>query len=336
MKHSFDGIIGLAVGDALGVPVEFNSREDLRNSPVIDMESGGTYNMPAGSWSDDTSLTLATMDAITQTGGDISEKTYFYIANNFARYLYKGAFTPTGVLFDVGNTTRTAITDFSIKHVHPLKAGGDQYFNEGNGALMRILPIAYYSHEKNLSHKETQKIVNNVSSITHRLPTCKLGSYIYTEFARKLLEGSSKEDAYKYIQSLNYSGYPQDVVFPYSRILKGNIAELPEASIESEGRTLPTLEASLWCFMNHDDYKSTVLEAVNLGEDTDTIGAVAGGLAGIYYGINNIPQDWLNKLQKVDYINNLCGDFDKALAKSKKENQAKVSKKANLEDDFER
>ena len=112
---------------------------------------------------------------------------------------------------------------------------------------MRILPIAYYSHEKNLSHKETQKIVNNVSSITHRLPTCKLGSYIYTEFAKKLIEGSSKEDAYKYIQSLDYSNYPEDTVFTYSRILRGNIAELSKDDIASDGRTLPTLEARYSC-----------------------------------------------------------------------------------------
>jgi ADP-ribosylglycohydrolase len=327
MRPSFDGIIGFAIGDALGVPVEFVERKQLANSPVVDMEGGGTYSMPAGCWSDDTSLTLATMDAIYHTSGEINKNTYFYIANNFAKYYYSNFFTPTDKAFDIGNTTRKAITNFAQKHVHPLQAGGNGPFNEGNGALMRILPIAYYASEKNLSPEETQKIVNNVSSITHRLPTCRLGSYIYTEFARKLLEGSSKEDAYKYIQSLDYSNYPTDVVFTYSRILRGDITDLEEKDISSDGRTLPTLEASMWCFMKDNDYRSTVIDAVNLGEDTDTIAAIAGGLAGIHYGLNDIPNTWLEKCKRVDYINDICSNFDKAI--SKKQNK-------NINDDFER
>ncbi len=333
MKPSFDGILGLAIGDALGVPVEFTERNDLKENPVVDMESGGTYGMPAGCWSDDTSLTLATMDGITHTSGEINSNTYYFIANNFARYYYSSAFTPTDKAFDIGNTTRKAITDFAKKHIHPLQAGGNQYFNEGNGALMRILPLAYYAHQKELSHEDTQKYVNNVSSITHRLPTCQLGSYIYTEFARKLIEGSSKEDAYKYIQSLDYSKYPESDVFTYGRILRGNIAELPENKIESDGRTLPTLEASLWCFMNNEDYKSTVLQAVNLGEDTDTIAAVAGGLAGITYGLNGIPHKWISTCKKVDYISDICSNFDKAIQKEKVE---PAQEKVERDDDEER
>ena len=320
MKHSFDGIIGLAIGDALGVP-EFLERKQLACSPVVDMEGGGTYGMPAGCWSDDTSLTLATMDAITHTNGEIDKKTYYYIANNFARYYYHNSFTPTDKAFDIGNTTRKAIVNFVTNHVSPTLAGGNSSYNEGNGALMRILPVAYYAVYQNLSHEDTQKYVNNISSITHRLPTCKLGSYIYTEFAKKLIEGSSKEDAYKYIQSLDYSNYPEDTVFTYRRILRGNIAELSKDDIASDGRTLPTLEAGLWCFMNNEDYRSTVLDAVNLGEDTDTVAAIAGGLAGIHYGLNDIPDEWIKTCKKVDYIIDICNIFDKAVIKSKQKEE---------------
>ena len=327
MKPSFDGILGLAIGDALGVPVEFTYREDLASAPVIDMESGGTYGMPAGCWSDDTSLTLATMDAIINNDGEINNKTYYSIANNFANYYYRNCFTPTGKAFDIGNTTRKAISDFATKGIHPLHAGGNSEFNEGNGALMRILPLAYYAHQNNLSHEDTQKIVNNVSSITHRLPTCKLGSYIYTEFARKLIEGASKEDAYKYIQSLDYSNYPYDVVFTYGRILQKNITDLDQRYINSAGKTLPTLEASLWSFMRNKEYKTTVLQAVNLGDDTDTIAAVAGGLAGIYYGINSIPENWIKTCKKVDYISDICSKFDKSIQKET------IQEKATQEDE---
>ncbi len=314
MSKSYDGIMGLAMADAMGVPVEFCDRSELKNHPIIDVEEFGTYNQPAGFWSDDTSLTLATMDGIIRSSGMINEGTYQAIADNFVAYYKAGAFTPDNKLFDIGNTTRNAIKKYATGNYLPYYCGGVGQNNTGNGALMRILPVAYYAHQNNLSLASTFDITRKVSSLTHRLDTCVLGSFIYVEFARKLLEDSSKYEAYSYIQSLNYSKYlPRETVDEYSRILNGNIWELDEKDISSKGKTLPTLESSLWSFMRHDNYADSILEAINLGDDTDTVGAVTGGLAGIYYGGWSIPKEWLNKLARKTYLQGLCNSYDESI-----------------------
>lgn len=315
MKSSYDGIIGLALADAMGVPVEFKTREYLKINPVKDIIGKGTYFQPAGYWSDDTSLTIATMDAIIANSGIINEKTYTKIADNFVSYYMYSSFTPANHIFDIGHTTQNAILKYRNEHCLPYEAGGNTIHNTGNGALMRILPIAYYAFQNNLSTDLTYDIVRKTSSITHRLDTCSLGSFIYVEIAKKLLEGETKKDAYSYIQTLDYSRYfPEKIIDDYSRVLKHNITEFEEASISSRGKTLPSLEASLWSFMSTDNYQDSILKAINLGEDTDTIGAITGGLAGIYYGSNNIPKKWLSKLAKIEYLENLCKAYDESIA----------------------
>ena len=127
--------VGLVVGDALGVPVEFCSREELRLSPVTDMIGGGFHGQPPGTWSDDTSLALATADALVENGLDLDA-----IARNFVSWLYRGEFTPWGNVFDVGNTTRRAIERLA-SGVSPTESG---ISTPSNGSLMRILPVALY------------------------------------------------------------------------------------------------------------------------------------------------------------------------------------------------
>lgn len=323
---SYDGIIGLALADSMGVPVEFQTRDLLKKHPVKGVIGYGTYNMPEGCWSDDTSLTIATMDGITRNAGIIDENAYKNIADNFLNYYLNDAFTPTDEMFDIGGTTRNAILRYSTGTIAPTKCGGNESTNAGNGALMRILPIAYYAYEKKLSNEEIINIVSDIASLTHRLDTCKMGSYIYTQFAKKLLEKESKENAYRYIQSLDYSSFDNQTVEEYKRVLQGNIFDLPEQAISSLGKTLPTLEASLWAFMNSKDYSSAILPAINLGNDTDTVGACTGGLAGIYYGAENINRDWLSKLRKHDYLKNLCNEYDLSIQNSKQKSTEELEK----------
>lgn len=312
-KSCYDGMIGLALADAMGVPVEFEERDYLKKHPVTGVMGYGTYSVPKGFWSDDTSLAIATMDGIIKNSGIINEKAYTNIADNFVSYLEDSSFTPGDKIFDIGNTTRQAIIKLKIGSVPPTLAGGTLPHNTGNGALMRILPIAYYASQNNLTDRETEVIVNDISSLTHRLDTCKLGAYIYTQFARQLIEGASKEDAYNHIQQLDYSSYPQDIVNSYSRVLKNDIRNYHEKDISSKGKTLPTLEATLWSFMTTENYHDAVLKAINLGEDTDTIGACVGGLSGAYYGADSIDKSWLSHLAKHDYLKDLFETYDKSI-----------------------
>ena len=307
MKSS-SGIIGFAIGDALGVPAEFKSREELRRCPITDMIGYGTYNLPAGTWSDDTSMTLATMDAI------ISTKTIDanIMASNFLDWFRNAKYTATNETFDIGRTTLQALAKYELKLDDASSCGETDEYSNGNGSLMRILPIAYYIYYKNITdNQKIYNIVKRVSSITHAHEISILGCYIYVRYAVELLNGKDKVEAYKNIQKLDYCMFSNTTIDKYSRILKCNIQKVNENSISSSGYVISTLETTMWLFLNSDDYNTTILKAVNLGDDTDTIGACTGGLLGMYYGIDNIKNEWKENLIKYNYIIDLCNNFDK-------------------------
>jgi len=138
-----------------------------------------------------------------------------------------------------------------------------------------------------------------------------LGCYIYVQFAIELLKGKSRKNAYENIKKLDYTDFTEEIVNKYERILKKDISKYKLEEIESTGYLVDTLEATLWVFMNTKTYNEAIIRAINLGEDTDTIGACTGGLAGIYYGIDNIKKEWKKNILKYDYIIDLCNKFDK-------------------------
>lgn len=307
---SEDGIIGLAVGDALGVPAEFKSREELKFKPITDMIGDGAYNVPAGTWSDDTSMTLATLDSIINTKKIDTNS----MADNFLKWFRNAEYTATNEVFDIGRTTLQAIAKYELKIDDACKCGEKGELSNGNGSLMRILPVAYYIYRKNISdNREIYNIVKDVSSITHAHEISILGCYIYVCFALELLNGKDKETAYKHIKESDYSMFSENTIYKYNRILENNIQKLDKVEISSSGYIVNTLEATLWLFLNSNDYNSTILKAVNLGDDTDTVAACTGGLLGIYYGIESINDKWKNNLQKYYYILKLCEKFDESL-----------------------
>lgn len=299
------GLWGGIVGDALGVPVEFQDRKELEKNPVIYMRAYGTHNQPKGTWSDDTSMTLCLVDNLIK-GYDLNE-----IAYNFVKWYRHGFMTPYGMAFDIGNTTRKAIYNIEAG-VKVTEAGGGSKYDNGNGSLMRILPLVFYlKDEKDLDKKF--KIIHDVSAITHRHNISKIACSIYIEFAINLINGYSKEEAYEKMKSviLNYykdNQYLEDLK-SLERVLKGNIRDKKLCNINSSGYVVHTLEASLWCFFNNDNYKDTVLQAVNLGDDTDTTASVVGGLAGIHYGFNDICESWINDIAKGEMIKKLIYEF---------------------------
>ena len=160
---------------------------------------------------------------------------------------------------------------------------------------------------------EIYNIVKEVSSITHAHEISVLGCYIYTRYCLLLLEGNDKFEAYKKLQQLNYSIFSENTLNKYERILKEDISPKSEDDISSSGYVVSTLEAVMWLFLNSKDYNSTILKAVNLGNDTDTIAAITGSLLGIYYGLNSIKDKWKLSLKKHDYIIDLCKKFEEML-----------------------
>jgi len=297
------GIFGVCIGDVLGVPVEFKSREELKRSPVTDMRAFGTHHQPKGTWSDDSSLTLCLVDELTK--GYNLEK----IGQSFVKWRNYGHWTPHGKVFDIGIATSQAIYRIS-KGTSPVLCGGTSESDNGNGSLMRILPLLFYI--KDFSIEKRFDVVKEVSSITHGHIRSVISCFIYLEFLIEILNKSEKLEAYQKMQTKvkdfldNNPICSQNEMDLFDRILNNDISTFPEDEIKSSGYVLHSLEASLWCFLNSESYSEAVLKAVNLGEDTDTTGAITGGIAGIFYGFENIPDEWILELVRKDDINNLC------------------------------
>lgn len=307
--NSKDGIMGFVVGDAMGVPVEFLTRERLMENPVTEMIEYGSHNVPKGTWSDDTSMTIATIDSIIEKNIiDLKD-----IANKFVEWMRDAKYTAENEVFDIGRTTLHALAkcEDGIENVE--EAGGSNEMDNGNGSLMRMLPLVYYCYRKELSKLEILKIVKGVSSITHRHEISIMGCYIYVLFGIELLKGESFREAYKMIKSEDYSFFSKNCIGRYERILKNDISNYSIDDISSQGYVVSTLEASLWLLLNTESYNQVIIGAINLGNDTDTIAACAGGLAGVYYEYDSINKEWIKDIIKSDYILDLCEKFDKVL-----------------------
>ncbi|GFE68114.1 ADP-ribosylglycohydrolase family protein [Chroococcus sp. FPU101] len=293
------GILGVCVGDALGLPVQFSKREERERFPISDMIGYGTYHQPPGTWSDDGSLTLCLVDALSQVSPNNSEKLLTLVSQNFCRWYTQGYLTPFNQAFDIGGTTERSVNHLlqgvSLKH-----SGENSEKSNGNGSLMRILPLAF-CHDL-LVFPELIKLTHLVSAITHAHLRSQIACGFYISIAIRLLAGESAKTAYlQGIEDIKkiYSKPPYIVELQhFSRITDGKIAQLKINDIASSGYVLHTLEASLWCLINSENYAEAVLKAVNLGDDTDTTAAVTGGLAGIYYGLESIPQHWIDQLTR--------------------------------------
>lgn len=305
-------VFGLAVGDALGVPVEFEDRRELAGNPITELCGYGTYNVPAGSWSDDTSLSLALLESL----GRLGHLDYEDVMTNFSDWMNDAAFTPTDHVFDIGNVTRKAISRYDGGTAAAECGCGDAADN-GNGSLMRIGPMALYLYDiygEALDGAEPLGLVHGVSSLTHAHVKSCMACGIYVLLAGELLAHKPVAEAVAVaLQKAREFYMTQPAFFPevdtYGRLWCAEFKDLPEQKIRSTGYVVHTLEAAIWCLLNTADYRSCVLRAVNLGSDTDTVGSVAGGLAGLAYGYESIPTEWRDGLKRKEYIASLCDLF---------------------------
>lgn len=293
-------MLGHAVGDALGVPVEFRGRDILERHPITDMIGFGTYNLPAGTWSDDTSMSLCALDSLSKGTLDYDD-----IMSNFGKWYNDNEFTADGYVFDIGGTCLAAIHNYIDLGVSVYKCGMRHQKSNGNGSLMRIHPFVLYAFYNGINNSDFTKMIVEASSLTHAHHISTDGCIIYAYVLRSLLENHSKKSIYNGLSAAIYDIYYHPSKY-YNRLLEHDISKIDKEYIESSGYVVDSLEAALWCLLTTENYKDCVLKAVNLGGDTDTIAAIAGGLAGALYGIHSIPQSWLDVLKRKDYIENMC------------------------------
>jgi ADP-ribosylglycohydrolase len=290
-----DGIIGLLIGDALGVPVEFMRRETIMKNPVTGMRGHGTYDMPKGTWSDDTSMTLATMRSIA------NKKAIDYedIMNEFSQFANRGKYCQYRV-FDYGGTTIDAIINFD-KGTPALECGGTGERSNGNGSLMRILPLAYVPR---ITHEE----IANVSGLTHAHERSKIACILYIEIAKSMMENEFEIAEHIDIacSKIKERYADSEELVHFKRIFENDLDE-----VDASGYVIKTFEAVIHCLLTTSSYSEAVLKAVNLGRDTDTVGAICGGLAGIYYGFDEIPSQWIGEIPKIEKVFDLCDEFEK-------------------------
>lgn len=303
-------ILGFIVGDALGVPFEFIPRQRMKLNPASNMVGGGSWKQPVGTWSDDTSMVLATLDCLS-IRYDLT-----MLGSNFHLWYSLNEYTPHGVVFDIGIQTKSGINRIgdlieSNQNVTPLPPSTNEKMN-GNGSLMRILPFGFYLYNHPIEKR--WEIVQDVSALTHSHIRSVISCFIYSELVMDFLNDDEKFAAFQRIQTkvseFLKGKVSQSELSIFDRILNSDISKLKEGEIRSSAYVVDTLEAVLWCFLNQNNFKDAVLTGVNLGGDTDTIGALIGGLAGISY---EVPVEWLNLLVKKKEILDQIERFVKTL-----------------------
>lgn len=297
------GLYGSLVGDALGVPVEFSSREARKKDPVTGMRGHGIHNQPAGTWSDDGSLLLCAVESLAEKEGfdpqDMGER--------FLRWFDLGHWGAHGLVFDIGNATRKALDRISLG-TPAVEAGGKDDYDNGNGSLMRMLPVVQAS----LRVDEVTFItrIEQASAITHGHVRSKMACVFFGFVVRALAAGIRLEDALRQARACFAGTYERSSEFMhFSEVMRDDLTATSEKNINSGGYAIATLTASLWCLMTTDTFSDCVLKAVNLGSDTDTTGCVAGGLGGVLYGLDAIPADWRMTLPRQQDLKELFGRF---------------------------
>jgi len=291
-------LLGVAIGDALGVPVEFKKRSYLKENPVTDMIGFGTHKVAEGTWSDDSSLTFCLAEAIIE-GYSIDRS-----AEKMIKWYTENYWTADNDVFDIGNTILKAIV--KLRSGVPASMSGSSSVNSnGNGSLMRMSPLIVYLQNKPI---ETRfNVVKAESSITHSHIVSVIACFYFVEFGIGLLQGKEKHVIYRELQQtlpvfLTSQAINEKEIKTFERLLNEDIKGSKVMTILSSGYVVHSLTAAIWCLLNTNSFEDAVLQAVNLGDETDTNASIVGALAAMAYGKSQIPEKWINVIKRKNDI----------------------------------
>ena len=297
-------LVGVLVGDALGVPVEFTGRAMRDQDPVTGMRGHGTWNQPPGTWSDDGAMTLVTADVLATCGWNLAK-----FMDGFLGWLDEGLWAAHGRAFDIGNRTRNSLTLYRIDH-EVRDCGGDEERDNGNGSLMRCQPISCWLFGSPL--EEMMVKAGEASALTHAHPRSRLCCAWHALWCDAILSGRDVRAAARYASDRLRRHVPSGERPYLADMLEGLVFDRKRKHLASDGYVVSTIAASLWCLKQHGDFRSATLAAVNLGGDTDTTAAVTGGMAGLRGGLTSIPLEWVKALPRNDEIMALANRFTDA------------------------
>lgn len=310
MVNRFQGaILGLAVGDCMGVPLEFKTPNTFE--PVSDMIGGGSFGLKVGEWTDDTSTALCLAESLAEKGFDPVDQLERYL-----KWYRDGYMSVNDVCFDIGNTTREALHRFEKSHDY--YCGPKSERSAGNGSLMRLAPVPlFYISDPLLAIEKS----GESSKTTHGHPLAVDACRYFGGLIFGALVGYSKEE----LLSSRFSPVPgywdeNQLEREIDEVASGSFKVKNPPEISGRGYVVKCLEAALWAFYRSSSFKEGCLMAVNLGDDADTTGAVYGQIAGAYYGKSGIPENWVSRLSKLDLINSTTGKLlEKSVNISEKE-----------------
>jgi ADP-ribosylglycohydrolase len=299
-------LLGLSVADAIGVPVEFQSRAELDEKPVTDIRGYGTYNQPPGYFSDDSSLAFGLAESLATGSFDLGDQ-----AKRLINYKANGYWTPANEVFDIGATTSFAIARLErmssegkteeLPYLHRVATERDN----GNGALMRIFPLYAYLRDKPVA--EWIAPIWQHSALTHGHIRSACCCFLYLRFCAHLVNKETKKQALdlarrELLDFLTAANLPIEDLDALATLIQADFTNLARTQVQGSGYVVQALEAALWSIFNADNYRDTVLKAVNLGEDTDTTACIAGAPAALIYGLEAIPENWLAALARREDI----------------------------------
>lgn len=318
-----DGLIGLAIGDAFGVPVEFLSRQEVQEIDLQDMvgadsslsfTSGWSEIIPKGSWSDDTSMTIATMASIIDNLGQID---YDDIMYRFIRWWGIGEYSSLSFPFGLENTVSKAMERYR-NGTPALQCGGTGIRDNGNGALMRMYPFSIWCILKDYNDEDTLKYIQKAAALTHGHQINAMSCFMYTLFLRECIRTRNPRRAYDLVfNDFNLEKryrcfFSEETVQAHEILLKNNFKTTFDSNtIPESGYVVDSLAIMVYGILNTDNYEDAVKMAVSFGYDTDTNAAITGSVAGAIYGVDHIPERWLNVLKKKEELIQIGQTFSK-------------------------
>lgn len=276
--------MGLAIGDALGAPVEFKERGAFPE--VREMLAGGYFKLPAGAWTDDTAMALCLADSLLHD----SELDARDLLDRFLGWIYANENTSTGRCIGVGQNTFVVLGNY--RRTGSLTAPHVKGRSDGNGALMRLAPVAcrhWYNPLK------ARAIARFQSSTTHASELSAAACDAMAAILCDLIVGRTWQEA---LANIATDPWPEEI----GAILAGSWQDKAREEISSSGYVVHTFEAAMWAVGTTFSFEDALVAAVNLGHDADTVGAVTGQLAGARYGIRAIPARWSERLIQHDEI----------------------------------